>query len=41
MCGNTVTVFRKHRTGVARARSLLVALDSVGTKQIGSVLCQH
>ena len=41
MCGNTVAVFRKHRTGVSRARSLLASLDAVGTKQIGSVLCEH
>ncbi len=41
MCGNTVTVFRKHRTGVSRARGLLQALDGVGTRQIGSVLCDH
>lgn len=41
MCGNTVTVFRKHRTGVSRARHLLATLDAVGTKQIGSVLCEH
>lgn len=40
MCGNTVTVFRKHRTGVSRARALLTSLDAVGTKQIGSVLCE-
>ena len=41
MCGSTVTVFRKHRTGVGRARSLMASLDAVGTKQIGSVLCEH
>lgn len=41
MCGNAVTVFRKNRTGVAQARSLLASLDAVGTKQIGSVLCEH
>jgi Mrp family chromosome partitioning ATPase len=41
MCGNTVTVFRKHRTGVTRARSLLASLDAVGTRQIGTVLCEY
>jgi Mrp family chromosome partitioning ATPase len=41
MCGNAVAVFRKHRTGIGRARSLLSTLDAVGTKQIGSVLCEH
>jgi Mrp family chromosome partitioning ATPase len=41
MCGNTVSVFRKNRTGVSRARSLLASLDAVGTRQIGSVLCEH
>ncbi len=41
MCGNTVTVFRKHHTGVGRARHLLQTLDTVGTRQIGSVLSDY
>lgn len=41
MCGNTVAVFRKHHTGISRARTLLSSLDEVGAKQIGSVLCEH
>lgn len=39
VCGSAITVFRKNHTRVSKARSLLTALDAVGARQIGSVLC--
>lgn len=40
ICGSALSVFRKHHTRLASARALLSALDDVGTRPIGSVLCE-
>jgi hypothetical protein len=39
MCGSTLTVMRKDYTRLSKARALLASMDAVGTRQIGSVLC--
>lgn len=40
ICRNVLSVLRKDRTRVSLARSMLTSLDAVGTRQLGSVLCQ-
>jgi receptor protein-tyrosine kinase len=39
ICGSALTVFRRDHTRLSKARALLASLDAVGTRQIGSVLC--
>jgi receptor protein-tyrosine kinase len=40
ICRNALSVLRKNHTRVSRARALLGSLDAVGTKTLGSVLCE-
>jgi len=40
VCRNVLSVLRKNHTRVSSARAMLSALDTVGTRQLGSVLCE-
>ncbi len=40
VCRNVLSVLRKDHTRVSNARAMLSALDAVGTRKLGSVLCE-